>query len=279
MARGKKALPKLSELIEKFSQEDVIAVMEKEYQSSPTRLIPSSLIDDTSFVSFVKVSEQTIEAFASGLQEKGFYNPLVVREKAGGRYELVLGRKRFLGAKRAGILSLPCVVLNVGDEEVLLMLLADTRDQRDTNVVELATICKALMDLFHYTQKTLADLTHQSRSQITNILRILSLPSEVLDLISLGELSYGHAKALCSLPPSQIGPLLRKIHDEGLSVRDAEALARDSKSLTESKEEKALLSRYNLCSDVSIQAKSVTFRFASTEDKRKFILKMLKKQK
>ena len=266
MARGKKTLPKLSELIEKFSQEDVIAVMEKEYQSSPTRLIPSSLIDDTSFVSFVKVSEQTIEAFASGLQEKGFYNPLVVREKAGGRYELILGRKRFLGARRAGILSLPCVVLNVGDEEVLLM-------------VELATICKALMDGFHYTQKTLADLTHQSRSQITNILRILSLPSEVLDLISLGELSYGHAKALCSLPPSQIGPLLRKIHDEGLSVRDAEALARDSKSLTESKEEKALLSRYSLCSDVSIQAKSVTFRFASTEDKRKFILKMLKKQK
>ena len=190
--RKKANLPSLNDLIEKFSQEDVIAVMEKEYQSAPAKLIPSSLIDDTPFIKEVVVPESTIDTFAAGLQEKGFYNPLVVRPK-GDRYELILGRKRFLGAKKAGILSLPCAIVEVGDEEELLMLLADTRDQRDTNVVEMALICEALQRDFGYTQQTLAELSHQSRSQITNILRILKLPSSIRQSICLGELSYGHA--------------------------------------------------------------------------------------
>ena len=158
--RKKANLPSLNDLIEKFSQEDVIAVMEKEYQSAPAKLIPSSLIDDTPFIKEVVVPESTIDTFAAGLQEKGFYNPLVVRPK-GDRYELILGRKRFLGAKKAGILSLPCAIVEVGDEEELLMLLADTRDQRDTNVVEMALICEALQRDFGYTQQTLAELSHQ----------------------------------------------------------------------------------------------------------------------
>ena len=277
MSKGKpkKAMPSLSDLIERFSQEDVIAVMEKEYQSAPTKLIPSSLIDDTSFIKDVLVPESTIETFASGLKEKGFYNPLVVRNR-GDRYELILGRKRFLGAKRAGILSLPCVIVNVGDEEELLMLLADTRDQRDTNVVELGLICLALQEKFGYTQKTLADLTHQSRSQITNILRIMKLPSEIRNDICLGTLSYGHAKALASLPSEAVSECAQKIKEGNLSVRDAEALVRAGRKLITPKQEKALLAKYPAASEVSIQAKSVTFRFQSPKDKEKFVLKLLK---
>lgn len=277
MSKGKpkKGMPSLSDLIERFSQEDVIAVMEKEYQSAPTKLIPSSLIDDTSYIRDVLVPEETIETFASGLKEKGFYNPLVVRS-LGERYELILGRKRFLGAKRAGILSLPCVIVNVGDEEELLMLLADTRDQRDTNVVELGLICLALQKQFGYTQKTLADLTHQSRSQITNILRIMKLPVEIQNDICLGLLSYGHAKALASLPSEQVLDCARQIKQGRLSVRDAEGLVRAGRKLITPKQEKALLAKYPAASEVSIQAKSVTFRFPSPKERERFVLKLLK---
>ena len=273
--KGKKTLPSLSDLIERFSQEDVIAVMEKEYQSAPTKLIPSSLIDDTSYIKDVVVPENTIDAFAAGLKEKGFYNPLVVRS-LGDRYELILGRKRFLGAKKAGILSLPCVIVNVGDEEELLMLLADTRDQRDTNVIELGLICLSLKEKFGYTQQTLADLTHQSRSQITNILRIMKLPASIRDDICLGTLSYGHAKALASLSGREVEECAKKIKAERLSVRDAEALVRAGKKLIAPKQEKALLSKYPSASEVSIQAKSVTFRFHNPKEKEKFVLKLLK---
>ena len=114
---GKKVVPSLSNLIEKFSQEDVIAVMEKEYQAAPARLIPTSLIDDTSFIKDIVIPKDVVSSFAAGLKEKGFYNPLIVRSK-GDRFELILGRKRFFGAKKAGILSLPCVVRDAEDEEV-----------------------------------------------------------------------------------------------------------------------------------------------------------------
>ena len=202
----------------------------------------------------------------------------MVRPK-GDRYELILGRKRFLGAKKAGILSLPCAIVEVGDEEELLMLLADTRDQRDTNVVEMALICEALQRDFGYTQQTLAELSHQSRSQITNILRILKLPSSIRQSICLGELSYGHARALASLPEKEMGELLDKIESEKLSVRDVESLVRLEKKGHVTDQQKLLLDAFPSADEVSIQAKSVTFRFADVKAKEKFIKKLLRSKK
>ena len=272
MKKGSKPIlsASLSELIEKFSREDVIAVMEKEYQSAPAKLIPISLIDDTKFISDVLFPEDTIESFAKGLKEKGFYNPLVVRKKGKERYEVVLGRKRFFGAQKAGILSLPCVIANVGDEEELLMLLADTRDNRDSNVVEMALVCQALAKRFGYSQKTLAELSHQSRSQITNTLRILRLPKSVRDDICLGKLSYGHARAVASLDGERLRVALRKIFDEKMSVRDTE---RYVKSLGQSDpfQNEEIIKEATRASEVIEKKKSLTLVFDSEEAKQEFL--------
>lgn len=216
----------LSDLISKFSQENIIAEIEKRYQSAPTRLLPISQIDDCDYVSKVGIPDETKEYFASRLKEKGFYNPLVVRSKADGRYELILGRKRFYGALTAGMVNLPCAFAEVENEEMLLMLLADTRDQREANVVEMALVCRALEEEFGYTQKTLAELSHQSRSQITNILRILKLPEFLQDAICLGKISYGHGRALASLETGDAARLGKRVLEEKLSVREVEALAK-----------------------------------------------------
>jgi len=141
MKRTKRILSSsLSELVNKFSQQNIIAEIEKRYQSAPAKLLPISLIDDNAFISKVKIPEKTQEYFASRLKEKGFYNPLVVRTKEDGHYEIILGRKRLFGARKAGMLSLPCAFAEVEDEETLLMLLADTRDQREANVIEMALV-------------------------------------------------------------------------------------------------------------------------------------------
>lgn len=266
----------LSSLIEKFSHSDVIAEMEKEYQSAPTKLLSISLIDDNHYVSEVILPDEVVESFSSSLQKKGFYNPVVVRQKENGRYELILGRKRFFAAKKAGMLSLPSAVLEVGDEETLLMLLADTRDQREFNVVEMGLVCQALSKEFHYTQQMLADLSHQSRSQITNTMRILKLPPWVRKEVCLGKLSYGHARAIASLSTREAEAMVKRIQEEYLSVRATEAIIRKSqKQATHIGEFKAIEDHFG--TEISLEESSVTFQFSTSEELKKFLRKLKKK--
>ena len=263
MKKDKILSSSLSELVEKYFQQDIIAEMEKLYQSAPAKLIPITEIDDTSYIKDVAIPEETIAYFASGLTKRGFYNPLAVRRIDGGRYEVILGRKRFYGAKRAGILSLPCVIIDCSEEEILLMLLADTRDQREGNVVEMALVCEELAKSYGYTQQTLADVSHQSRSQITNTLRILALPKSALNKISTGELSYGHAKAVASLPRSKMDEVLSRIAKEKLSVRQTENLV---KMIREDEEGKAPNKPI-----LSESEKAVTISFSSKQEKEDFL--------
>ncbi len=271
MSREKKILSdSLSTLIEKFSQHDIIAVMEKEYQSAPARLIPLSLIDDTSFIKEAVLPREVISYFASELKKKGFYNPLVVRQVKD-RYELILGRKRFYGAKEAGILSVPAAITEVGDEEELLMLLADNRDQRESNIVEMALVCQALQKKYGYTQQTLADLSHQSRSQITNILRVLKLPSPVRKDLCLGNISYGHAKCIASLNQWQILEVVSQIKEKNLSVRETERIAQGYANENDySPLEEGLALSFD-ASSVSIKKRSITFSFDTEEQKIEFL--------
>ena len=193
----------LSKLVKKFSQEDVILQMEKEYRSVASVNIPLEKIDDNSYVNKVIFSKKTVNLLGKSIKEKGFFNPLVVRPK-GDRYELILGRKRYFGAKNINLAEVPAIIREVGDEEVLLMLLADVRDEREGNIVEMALICNALSQKYNYSQATLGKLSHQSRSQVTNIVRLLSLPERVLKEVMLGELTYGHARALLGLDKFEI---------------------------------------------------------------------------
>ena len=264
----------LSDLIEKFSQENIIAVMEKEYASAPAKLIPTSSIADTAVISSVPIKESTLDFFADTLQEKGFYNPLVVHSHGEG-YELILGRKRFLAAKKIGIVSLPCVVVEVEEEEELLMLLADNRDMKDCSVVQIALVYQALAKKFGYTQQTLASLSHLSRPQVTNILRILKLPQPILDEISLGTLSYGHGKVLAGLEEKQIESVVRKIHEEKLSVAETERYVNSLNC--DQKRRKTRISFPNFgITAVKESRRSLSFSFSSEEEKNAF-LELLRK--
>lgn len=264
----------LSDLIEKFSQENIIAVMEKEYASAPAKLIPTSSISDTAVISSVPIKESTLDFFADTLQEKGFYNPLVVHSVGDG-YELILGRKRFLAARRIGIVSLPCVVAEVGEEEELLMLLADNRDMKDCSVVQIALVYQALSEKFGYTQQTLANLSHLSRPQVTNILRILKLPKEYLDDISLGRLSYGHGKVLVGLSPEDLQKTIEVVRRENLSVAETERYVASLQNDKKGRKTGISIPKYGIES-LKEGKRSLSLSFASEEEKKAF-LDLLKK--
>ncbi len=262
--------PSLKELLTRYSQNDVIAEMEREYASISSKSLPLSSIDDNHVVKKVSFPSEMVDALGESLKEKGFFSPLLVRP-SGTHYELILGRKRFVGAKKAKIAYVPCIIKDVSDEEMLLTLLADTRDQREGNVVEMALIFEALQDKYAYSQKTLGEVAHLSRSQVTNILRLLHLPDEILNEVMLGKLSYGHARAIASLSDKKIQDVAKKIHEEHLSVRETEYIA---KSLQEKENDSPSLESIKARSGankITIKKKSVTLYFSSTAERDDFL--------
>jgi ParB family chromosome partitioning protein len=267
----------LNELVKKFSKNDVIAEMEKEYQHSASKSIPLALIDDNRFVKKVVFPPSKMERFAATIAEKGLYNPLIVRS-SGTHYELIIGRKRYFGAKRVHLKEVPCVIVDAGDEETLLMLLADTRDQREGNVVEMALLYEALSSRFHYSPLTLANLSHESRSQVANSMRILNLPDNVISEVCLGELSYGHARAMASLSQEEIEEVVKKIHQDNLSVREVEQLARQYNGAPVEKESNStILEKQFKANSVLNRKTSIVFSFASEDDKNAFIERIKQK--
>lgn len=266
----KKNNPSLKDLVARYSQNDVIAEMEREYASSTSMNLPLSSIDDNHVVKKVTFPKQTIKDLGDSLKEKGFFSPLVVRP-SGTHYELILGRKRYVGAKEANLTYVPCIIKDVSDEEMLLTLLADTRDQRDGNVVEMALIFDALRKRFNYSQQTLGNLAHLSRSQVTNTLRLLHLPDYILKEVMYGKLSYGHARAVASLSDKKIEDAVRKIHDENLSVRETELLAKEMQNGKEERNEYENIKKISGAKSVTIKKASITLSFSNEEELKKYL--------
>ncbi len=269
----------LNDLVKKFSENDVIARMEKEYQSKGGNNVALALIDDNSFVKKVRIPEESIDRIANGILERGLFNPLVVRP-SGSHYELILGRRRYFGAKKIGLKEVPVIKVDAKDEETLLMLLADNRDQREANIVEMALLYEALSKRFSYSQNTLASLSHQSRSQVTNTMRLLSLPEKVLNEVSEGLLSYGHARAILSCSDEEIENIVKRIHDEKLSVRETEELARQYNArCPNAYEDKVDLVKKKTGATSFIERKrSFTLEFPNEDEKNAFLEKVIKNE-
>lgn len=268
----------LTALIKKFKKNDVIAEIEKEYQRQAATTVPLSLIDDNSFIKRVPLKKEVVERMAKSLEEKGIYNPLVIRPRSH-HYELILGRRRYFGAKKANLKTVPVIITEAEDEEVLLMLLADNRDMRDGNMIEMGYIYEALVTKFHYTQQMLGELSHQSRSQVTNTLRLLKLPDNVIREVAVGKLSYGHARALAPLSEDEINEMVSLIHKNHLSVRDTEILSKKSLDKTDfigpKVEENPLLKTFGITN--LIQEKERLLLTFKSEELQKSFLEQIKK--
>lgn len=174
-------------------------------------------------------TDSALDELAASIREKGIIQPLILRKDPGDpdRYEIVAGERRWRAAQRAQLHEVPAIVRDLDDAEVLEIAIVENIQRADLNAMEEAAGYRQLMERFGHTQDALAQALGKSRSHVANLLRLLALPKAVQELVRSGELSAGHARALVTAADPEA--LARRIVAEGLSVRQAEALARDGR--------------------------------------------------
>lgn len=161
---------------------------------------------------------------AQSIREHGVVQPVVVRPAgATGRYEIIAGERRWRAAQRAGLIEIPVIVRDVNDRTALELAIIENVQRTDLNPVEEALGYQQLIDEHSYTQADLGQVIGKSRSHVANTLRLLKLPEVIRDMLVDGELSAGHARTLVGA--ADPAALAKRIVEEGLSVRQAEALA------------------------------------------------------
>ncbi len=170
-------------------------------------------------------SPQELAELTASLKQSGLLQPILVRRKGDGMYELISGERRWRAAKDAGLETIQAVIRNCGDEESIILALVENLQREDLNPMEMARAYHRMMNEFSLTQDTIAQKVGCDRSSIANMVRFLTLPSEVQQSIESGELSAGHAKVILGLASaSEQSRVAKLVIDRGLSVRETETI-------------------------------------------------------
>ena len=175
----------------------------------PGRFQPRSNFDD-----------EKLEELTKSIKNQGVLSPILVRELGLNEYEVIAGERRLRASKKAGLSSIPCLVDQKQDQDALISALIENLQREDLNPVEEARGLDRLKREFGLTQDEVANSTGKARSTIANTLRILSLPSTVLEMLSRGEIEKGHAKLLASMEPREAEETAKKIIKNKLSIKD-----------------------------------------------------------
>jgi ParB family chromosome partitioning protein len=170
--------------------------------------------------------EDTLAELANSIRAKGVIQPLLVRPREGGGYELVAGERRLRAAERVGLSRVPVVVREVSDAESLELAVIENVQRDDLSPIEEAVAYQRLLDEFGHTQEELAERVGKSRPAVANALRLLRLPESIKRDLANGRITAGHARVLLSIErPEQQLRAARQIVARQMSVRDAERLA------------------------------------------------------
>ncbi|QGZ97033.1 ParB/RepB/Spo0J family partition protein [Terricaulis silvestris] len=171
--------------------------------------------------------EAELNDLASSIKSHGVLQPILVRPIAGGKYEIVAGERRWRAAQKAGLHSIPAVIRELNEVEVLEIAIVENVQRMDLNPIEEAQGFQALIDRFGRTQQEIADSVGKSRPHIANMLRLLALPDDLQEMVRDGRLSSGHARAILTAPDPR--GLAQRAISEGLNVREIERLAQVAK--------------------------------------------------
>lgn len=172
--------------------------------------------------------EEKIGELADSIQEHGLIQPVVLRKAAKG-YEIVAGERRWRACRKAGLKEVPCIIKELTDEENMLIAIIENMQREDLNPIEEAEGLNQMIVTYGLTQAEVSKSVGKSRPYITNALRLLKLPEKVREMVSNGDLSSGHARAIAGVSgkDAQI-KIAEKIVKEGLSVRETEKLIKEA---------------------------------------------------
>ena len=175
-------------------------------------------------------AESELQELQLSLQSSGLLQPIAVRPRGDGKFELIAGERRFRAASRLGWTTIPAVVRDVSDEQLLSLALVENLQREDLNPIEEAQGYRQLINEFGLAHQQVAQAVGKDRSTVTNALRLLSLPDDVQLLVRDGSLTLGHARALLGVPPgTSLSELARKVVAQRLSVREVERLVQEAK--------------------------------------------------
>lgn len=192
--------------------------------ASPLRDLPIDLIDPNASQPRSVFHDQDMEELTNSIRERGVLQPILVRPLPNGRFEIVAGERRWRASQRVGLHAVPAVVRELDDLQVMEIAIVENVQRADLSAIEEARGYEVLIARFGRTQEVVAQVVGKSRSHVANMLRLLTLPSTVQNLVVEGKLSAGHARALITAPDPE--GLASQILAKGLSVRDTEALVR-----------------------------------------------------
>tara|TARA_Y100001970_G_C14251405_1_gene872138 strand:- start:4127 stop:5008 length:882 start_codon:yes stop_codon:yes gene_type:complete len=185
--------------------------------------IPVEKIKANDYQPRTMFDESALNKLINSINKNGLAQPILVRPLDGGFYELIAGERRLRACRMAGFKAVPAIIKDVSNLESLQLALVENLDREDLNALEEAEGYQRLISEFNYTHSMIADLFGKSRSAVTNLLRLISLPDNVKSAIQHNLISEGHARALLGLDnKANIGDLLKQIIDDRLSVRDVE---------------------------------------------------------
>ncbi len=177
----------------------------------------------------IHFDQSKLEELANSIKKNGIIQPIAVRTDPvdPGRYEIVAGERRWLAAQKAGLHDVPIIILKLDDNEALEVAIVENIQRDDLNIIEEAKGYKRLSDEFNYDHEKIAQFMSKSRSHISNTLRLLTLPKDVVAMIEEGNLSAGQARPLVGL--SNASSIAEEIVAKKLSARSVELLVRSKK--------------------------------------------------
>ncbi|MDR3668583.1 MAG: ParB/RepB/Spo0J family partition protein [Ignavibacteriaceae bacterium] len=204
--------------------------------------IPVEVISPNPFQPRVNFDSSAMEELKKSILENGLIQPITVRRADNNRYELISGERRLRACIDIGYREIPAYIIKVDSEESMLaMALIENIQREKLNPVEIGMAYKRLMEECHLTQEQIADKVGKDRTTVANSIRLLKLPKEILDSLIKEQITPGHARALINIPNESLQlEALKKIHDDGLSVRKVEQLVK--KFLTDGKSPKRSVS-------------------------------------
>lgn len=221
--------------------------------------------------------EAALNELAESIKEHGVFQPIIVKKSIKG-YEIIAGERRFRASKIAGLTTIPAIVKDFSDEEMMQIALLENLQRENLTAIEEAKAYKGIIDSMHITQEELSKKLGKSRSHITNMIGLLKLPASIQDMILYNKISMGHARVLSKLEDvNQIEKLAERIIDENISVHELEEIASNDKykravkinRKPSSNDEYKYLEKHlkeKLGTNVKITDNKMTIKFTSVQD-------------
>jgi len=176
------------------------------------------------------INPEKLQELADSIKAQGIIQPIVVRQIAHEKYEIVAGERRWRAAQLAGLTQVPIVIKDIDDRAAMAMALIENIQREDLNPLEEAEALRRLLDEFEMTHQLIADAIGKSRTTVTNLLRLIDLHPDVKKLLLGNLLEMGHARALLSLDGLKQVAIANKVVKEGLTVRATERLVKESQA-------------------------------------------------